>query len=80
MYEGTEAFFKEYQEKARRRRRPLVYYLGVGLRAIPDPEQAIKAANSFDDDKICRRSAEGEFQDREGPIKFGAKGEWPKVG
>ena len=78
MYEGTEAFFKEYQEKAKAAGvDPLGYYLGGwGYAQFQILEQAIKAANSFDDDKIADALRKGNFKTVMGPIKFGPKGEW----
>jgi len=78
MYEGTEAFFKEYQEKAKAAGvDPLGYYLGGwGYAQFQILEQAIKAANSFNDDKIADALRKGNFKTVMGPIKFGAKGEW----
>jgi branched-chain amino acid transport system substrate-binding protein len=78
MYEGTEAFFKEYQEKAKAAGvDPLGYYLGGwGYAQFQILEQAIKGANSFDDDKIAAYLKKGTFTTVMGPIKFGAKGEW----
>ena len=78
MYEGTEAFFKEYQAKAKAAGvDPLGYYLGGwGYAQFQILEQAIKGANSFDDDKIAAYLKKGTFTTVMGPIKFGAKGEW----
>ena len=78
MYEGTEEFFKEYQAKAKAAGvDPLGYYLGGwGYAQFQILEQAIKAANSFNDDKIADALRKGSFKTVMGPIKYGAKGEW----
>ena len=78
MYEGTEEFFKEYQAKAKAAGvDPLGYYLGGwGYAQFQILEQAIKAANSFNDDKIADALRKGNFKTVMGPIKYGAKGEW----
>jgi len=78
MYEGSEDFFKEYQAKAGAAGvDPLGYYLGGwGYAQFQVLEQAIKGANSFDDDKIAAYLRKGSFKTIMGPIKFGAKGEW----
>jgi branched-chain amino acid transport system substrate-binding protein len=78
MYEGTEAFFKEYQEKAKAAGvDPLGYYLGGwGYAQFQILEQAIKGANSIDDEKLAAYLMKGTFKTVMGTIKFGAKGEW----
>jgi branched-chain amino acid transport system substrate-binding protein len=78
MYEGTEAFFKEYQAKAGAAGvDPLGYYLGGwGYAQFQVLEQAIKGAKSIEDDKIAAYLRKGNFKTVMGPIKFGAKGEW----
>ncbi len=76
MYHGTEAFFKEYQEKAKGID-PLGYYLGGwGYARMQVLEQAIKAAKSLDDNKLAAALRKGTFDTIMGPIKFGKKGEW----
>jgi branched-chain amino acid transport system substrate-binding protein len=78
MYEGTDDFFKEYQAKAKAAGvDPLGYYLGGwGYAQFQVLEQAIKGANSIDDDKIADYLRKGSFKTVMGPIKYGAKGEW----
>lgn len=78
MYEGTEAFFKEYQARAKGAGvDPLGYYLGGwGYAQFQVLEQAIKGANSINDDKIAADLRKATFKTVMGPIKFGAKGEW----
>jgi branched-chain amino acid transport system substrate-binding protein len=78
IYEGTEDFFKEYQAKAKAAGvDPLGYYLGGwGYAQFQVLEQAIKGANSVEDDKIAEYLRKGTFKTVMGPIKFGAKGEW----
>jgi branched-chain amino acid transport system substrate-binding protein len=78
MYEGTEAFFKEYQSRAKAAGvDPLGYYLGGwGYAQFQVLEQAIKGAKSIEDDKLAAYLKKGSFKTVMGPIKFGAKGEW----
>jgi branched-chain amino acid transport system substrate-binding protein len=69
-------FFKKYQARAHGID-PLGYYLGGwGYAQFQILEQAIKAANSFNDDKIADALRKGNFKTVMGPIKYGAKGEW----
>jgi len=78
MYEGTEAFFKEYQSRAKAAGvDPLGYYLGGwGYAQLQILEQAIKGAKSIDDNKLADYLRKATFKTVMGPIKFGAKGEW----
>jgi branched-chain amino acid transport system substrate-binding protein len=78
MYKGTEAFFKEYQAKAKTAGAdPLGYYLaGWGYARMQVLEQAIKGAKSINDDKLAAYMRKAHFQTVMGPIKFGKKGEW----
>jgi branched-chain amino acid transport system substrate-binding protein len=78
MYPGTEAFFKEYQARAKAAGvDPLGYYLGGwGYAQLQVLGDAIKGAKSVDDDKIAAYLKSHTFQTVMGPIKFGAKGEW----
>jgi branched-chain amino acid transport system substrate-binding protein len=78
MYEGTEAFFKEYQSRAKAAGvDPLGYYLGGwGYAQMQILEQAVKGAKSIDDNKMADYLRKATFKTVMGPIKFGAKGEW----
>jgi branched-chain amino acid transport system substrate-binding protein len=78
MYEGTEAFYKEYQAKAGAAGvDPLGYYLGGwGYAQMQVLEAGIKGAKSLDDAKIAEYLKKATIQTVVGPIKFGAKGEW----
>ena len=78
MYKGTEAFFKEYQSKAKAAGvDPLGYYLGGwGYARMQVLEQAIKGAKSINDDKLAAYMKKATFHTIMGPIKFGKKGEW----
>jgi branched-chain amino acid transport system substrate-binding protein len=78
MYKGTEAFFKEYQKRAKAAGvDPLGYYLGGwGYARMQLLEQAIKGAKSINDDKLAAYMRKATFHTVMGPIKFGKKGEW----
>jgi branched-chain amino acid transport system substrate-binding protein len=78
MYAGTEAFFKEYQPRAKAAGAdPLGYYLaGWGYARMQVLEQAIKGAKSISDDKLAAYMRKATFKTVMGPIKFGKKGEW----
>ncbi len=78
MYDGTEAFFKEYQPRAKAAGAdPLGYYLaGWGYARMQVLEQAIKGAKSIDDNKLAAYMRKATFKTIMGPIKFGKKGEW----
>ena len=78
MYEGTEAFFKEYQSRAKAAGVDLLgYYLGGwGYARMQVLEQAIKGAKSIDDNKLAAYMRKATFKTVMGPIKFGKKGEW----
>jgi len=78
MYEGTEAFFKEYQSRAKAAGvDPLGYYLGGwGYAQMQVLGDAIKGAKSIDDNKIADYLKKATFKTVMGPIKFGKKGEW----
>jgi branched-chain amino acid transport system substrate-binding protein len=78
MYDGTEAFFKEYQERAKGAGvDPLGYYLGGwGYAYVQILGEAIKGTNSIDDAKLADYLRKTTFKTIMGPIKFGNKGEW----
>jgi branched-chain amino acid transport system substrate-binding protein len=79
-HEGTEAFFKKYQERAKAEGvDPLGYYLGGwGYAYIQVLGDAIKGANSLKDDVLADYIRKTTFNTIHGPIKFGANGEWEK--
>ena len=78
MYKGTEAFFKEYQSRAKAAGAdPLGYYLaGWGYARMQVLEEAIKGAKSINDDKLAAYMRKAKFNTIMGPIKFGKRGEW----
>ncbi len=78
MYEGTEEFFKKYQERAKAEGvDPLGYYLGGwGYAYIQVLGDAVKGANSLNDDKLAEYIKQTTFKTIHGSIKFGANGEW----
>jgi branched-chain amino acid transport system substrate-binding protein len=79
-HEGTEAFFKKYQERAKAEGvDPLGYYLGGwGYAYIQVLGEAIKGANSLKDDVLADYIRKTTFNTIHGPVKFGAGGEWAK--
>jgi branched-chain amino acid transport system substrate-binding protein len=78
MYEGTEEFFKKYQERAKAEGvDPLGYYLGGwGYAYIQVLGDAIKGANSLKDDVLADYIRKTTFKTIHGNIKFGKGGEW----
>jgi branched-chain amino acid transport system substrate-binding protein len=78
MYDGTEAFFKEYQSRAGAEGvDPLGYYLGGwGYAYLQILGDAIKGAKSIDDAKLAEYLKSHSFKTVMGPIKFGKNGEW----
>ncbi len=81
-FEGTEEFFKKYQARAGAEGvDPLGYYLGGwGYAYLQVFEQAIRAANSLDDNRIAEALAKGTFKTIHGEVKFGKNGEWTQSG
>ncbi len=77
-FEGTDAFFKRYQARAGAEGvDPLGYYLGGwGYAYAQVFEQAIRAANTLDDNKIAEVLSKNTFKTIHGEIKFGKNGEW----
>ena len=71
-------FFKKYQAKAKAAGvDPLGYYLGGwGYTYMQVLGDAVKGANSINDDKLAAYLKSHSFETIMGPIKFGAKGEW----
>jgi branched-chain amino acid transport system substrate-binding protein len=75
-------FFKTYQERAKAEGvDPIGYYLGGwGYAYFQVLGQAIKGANSIDDDKLADYLRTHEFKTIMGDVKFGKNGEWTKSG
>ena len=78
MFEGTADFFKKYQGRAAAEGvDPLGYYLGGwGYAYIQLLADAIKGANSLNDDVLADYIRKTTFKTIHGDIKFGAGGEW----
>ncbi len=78
MYTGTKEFFDEYQSRAKAEGvDALGYYLGGwGYAYIQILGDAIKGANSINDDKLAAYIKKTTFNTVMGPVKFGKKGEW----
>ena len=82
MFAGTDEFFKKYQARAGAEGvDPLGYYLGGwGYAYVQVLGEAIKGDQQHQRRQV-RRVHEGEYlQDHHGDIKFGANGEWAKIG
>jgi len=71
-------FFKKYQARAGAEGvDPLGYYLGGwGYAQFQVLGDAVKAANSIEDDKLAAALKANTFETIMGQIKYGAKGEW----
>jgi len=80
MFTGTEDFFKKYQARAAAEGvDPLGYYLGGwGYAYVQVLGDAIKGANSINDDKIAEYMKKTTFKTIHGDVKFGKNGEWEK--
>lgn len=78
MYPGTEAFFKEYQKRAKGTGvDPLGYYLGGwGYAYLQVLGDAVKGTKSLNDDKIAAYLKSHKFETVMGPVEFGKNGEW----
>lgn len=77
-YPGVNEFLAKYQARAGAEGvDPLGYYLGTwGYAYVQLVEQAIKGANSVDDDKLADYFRTATFKTIMGDVKFGAQGEW----
>jgi branched-chain amino acid transport system substrate-binding protein len=77
-YPGVNEFLATYQARAGAEGvDPLGYYLGTwGYAYAQLVEQAIKGANSLDDEKLAQHFRTATFNTIMGPVKFGAGGEW----
>ncbi len=82
MHEGTEEFFKKYQERAQAEGvDPLGYYLGGwGYAYISVLGDAVAATGRLDDNALAEYIAKTTFKTIHGPVKFGKGGEWEKSG
>ena len=74
------AFFKTYQERAKTEGvDPLGYYLGGwGYAYLQVLGEAVKGANSINDDKIADYLRSHEFKTIMADVRFGKNGEWTK--
>jgi branched-chain amino acid transport system substrate-binding protein len=77
-YPGVNEFLAKYQARAGAEGvDPLGYYLGTwGFAYAQLLEQAIKGANSLDDEKLAAYFRSATFNTIMGEVKFGAQGEW----
>ena len=78
MFEGTEAFLKQYQARAGAEGvDPLGYYLGTwGYAYIQILGEAVQATKSLDDNKLADYIGKTTFKTIMGDVKFGKGGEW----
>jgi branched-chain amino acid transport system substrate-binding protein len=77
-FPGMDDFIKEYQAKAKEAGTdPLGYYVPPLVYATYQVlEQAVKGANSLDQDKLAKYMHATTFKTIMGDIKFGPNGEW----
>jgi branched-chain amino acid transport system substrate-binding protein len=77
-YPGVNEFLAKYQARAGAEGvDPLGYYLGTwGYAYAQLLEQAIKGANTVNEDKLAEYFRANTFKTIMGDVKFGAKGEW----
>jgi branched-chain amino acid transport system substrate-binding protein len=77
-FPGVNEFLAKYQARAGAEGvDPLGYYLGTwGYAYAQLFEQAIKAANSLEDEKLADAFRKTAFSTIMGPIRFGDQGEW----
>jgi branched-chain amino acid transport system substrate-binding protein len=77
-YPGVNEFLEQYQARAGAEGvDPLGYYLGTwGYAYVQLIEQAIKGANSLDDEKLAAYFRTATFKTIMGDVKFGDQGEW----
>jgi branched-chain amino acid transport system substrate-binding protein len=78
MFDGTEAFLKQYQARAGAEGvDPLGYYLGTwGYAYIQILGEAVQATKSLDDNKLADYIGKTTFKTIMGDVKFGKGGEW----
>ena len=77
-FAGVNEFLAKYQARAAAEGvDPLGYYLGTwGYAYVQLLEQAIKGANSVDDEKLAAYFRTATFKTIMGDVRFGAHGEW----
>ena len=77
-FPGVNEFLAKYQARAGAEGvDPLGYYLGTwGYAYAQLVEQAIKGANSLDDEKLAAYFRTATFKTIMGDVKFGEQGEW----
>jgi branched-chain amino acid transport system substrate-binding protein len=77
-YAGVDEFLKQYQARAGAEKvDPLGYYLGTwGYAYMQLMEQAIKGANTLDEEKLADYFRKNTFKTIMGDVTFGKQGEW----
>jgi branched-chain amino acid transport system substrate-binding protein len=77
-YPGVNEFLKKYQARAGAEKvDPLGYYLGTwGYAYMQLVEQAVKGANTLDEEKLAQYFRTNTFKTIMGDVKFGKQGEW----
>ena len=77
-YPGVNEFLKKYQARAGAEKvDPLGFYLGTwGYAYVQLMEQAIKGANTLDEEKLADYFRKTTFKTIMGDIRFGKQGEW----
>ena len=77
-YAGVDEFLKKYQARAGAEKvDPLGYYLGTwGYAYMQLMEQAIKGANTLDEEKLADYFRKNTFKTIMGDVRFGKQGEW----
>jgi len=78
QYPGVNEFLKKYQARAGAEKvDPLGYYLGTwGYAYMQLVEQAVKGANTLDEEKLAQYFRTNTFKTIMGDVKFGKQGEW----
>jgi branched-chain amino acid transport system substrate-binding protein len=77
-YAGVNEFLKKYQARAPGEKvDPLGYYLGTwGYAYVQLMEQAIKGANTLNEEKLADYFRKNTFKTIMGDVRFGKQGEW----
>jgi branched-chain amino acid transport system substrate-binding protein len=77
-YAGVDEFLKKYQARAGAEKvDPLGYYLGTwGYAYMQLMEQAIKGANTLNEEKLADYFRKNTFKTIMGDVRFGKQGEW----
>ncbi len=80
-YPGVNEFLKKYQARAGAEKvDPLGFYLGTwGYAYVQLMEQAIKGANTLDEEKLADYFRKTTFKTIMGDIRFGKQGEWAEL-